>query len=225
MILRQEFDYSKYPFDHKNIVVRLTASNIGSNVVLVPDLEAYEKLGKTDNPAIADDIVLEEWKLKQSYFKYTYQHFNANFGIDTFRNQDASPELNYSINIERSFLGPFITTLLPVMVMVCLLFACIVSMPYTPYGELRNNITAVVFTILLAHYSIREHLQINEVVYFEVFYFLLYVIASLFMLVAHRYYRAKALDLDAKYYKRVAIVWYWPLLTSSIYIITIWTYY
>lgn len=225
VVLRQEFDYSKYPFDHKNIVVRLTASNIGSNVVLIPDLESYEKLGKTDNPAVASDIVLEEWKLKQSYFKYTYQHFNTNFGIDSFGNQDISPELDYSINIERSFLGPFVTTLLPVMVMVCLLYACIVSMPYTPYGELRNNITAVVFTILLAHYSIREHLQINEVVYFEVFYFLLYVIASLFMLVAHHYYRAKALDYNAKYYKRVAIVWYWPLLTSSIYIITIWTYY
>lgn len=225
VVLRQELDYSKYPFDHKNIVIRLTASNIGSNTVLIPDLEAYEKLGKTDNPAVSPDIVLEEWTLKQSYYKYTYQHFNTNFGIDTYGVQDISPELNYSIIIERSFLGPFVTTLLPVMVMVCLLYACVVSMPYTPYGELRNNITAVVFTILLAHYSIREHLQINEVVYFEVFYFLLYVIATLFMLIAHSYYRAKALDLNPMRFKRVAIVWYWPLLTSAIYVITIWTYY
>ncbi|REL30720.1 hypothetical protein DXX94_08325 [Thalassotalea euphylliae] len=225
VVIRQELDYSKYPFDHKNIVIRLTASNIGSNTVLVPDLEAYEKLGKTDNPAVAKDIVLEEWTLKQSYYKYTYQHFNTNFGINGHGFQEISPELNYSINIERSFLGPFVTTLLPVMVMVCLLYACVVSMPYTPYGELRNNITAVVFTILLAHYSIREHLQINEVVYFEVFYFLLYVIATVFMLIAHYYYRAKALDLNSKHFKRVAIVWYWPILTSAIYVITIWTYY
>ena len=225
IITRQQFDYSKYPFDHKNIVVRLSSADFGSNVVLIPDLESYEKLGKMDNPGIAEDIVLEEWKLVQSYFKYTFQHYNTNFGIDSFANQDISPELNYSINIEREFLGPFVTTLLPVMVMVCLLYACIVSMAYTPYGDLRNNITAVVFTILLAHYSIREHLQIDEVVYFEFFYLLLYLLASSFMLIAHKYYKAEAIRGDSKYYKRIANVWFWPLLTVMIFVTTIMTYY
>lgn len=222
---RQQFDHSKYPFDHKNIVLRLNSADLGSNIVLVPDLEAYEKLGKMDNPAMAADIVLEEWRLKQSYYKYTFQNYNTNFGMDSFVNQDISPELNYSINIEREFLGPFVTTLLPVMVMVCLLYACIVSMAYTPYGDLRNNITAVVFTILLAHYGIREHLQIDEVVYFEIFYFLLYLLASVFMYIAHKYYKAEALGGDARFYKKIAGVWFWPILSTLIFITTILTYY
>lgn len=225
IITRQQFDYSKYPFDHKNIVLRLSASDLGANVVLVPDLDAYERLGKKDNPAIANDIVMEEWQLVQSYFKYTFQHYNTNFGLDTFTNQDINAELNYSINLEREFLGPFVTTLLPVMVMVCLLYACVVSMAYTPYGDLRNNITAVVFTILLAHYSIREHLQIDEVVYFEIFYFLLYLIASAFMLIAHQYYKAVTSRGNAKYFKHIANIWFWPLLTVMIFVTTIMTYY
>jgi hypothetical protein len=178
-----------------------------------------------DNPAMAADIVLEEWRLKQSYYKYTFQNYNTNFGMDSFINQDISPELNYSINIEREFLGPFVTTLLPVMVMVCLLYACIVSMAYTPYGDLRNNITAVVFTILLAHYSIREHLQIDEVVYFEIFYFLLYLLASVFMYIAHKYYKAEAVGGDARFYKKIAGVWFWPILSTLIFITTVLTSY
>lgn len=225
IITRQQFDYSKYPFDHKNIVIRFNASEFGENVVLVPDLESYERLGKKDNPAVASDIVMEEWQLVQSYFKYTFQNYNTNFGLDSFINQDVNAELNYSLNLEREFLGPFVTTLLPVMVMVCLLYACVVSMAYTPYGDLRNNITAVVFTILLAHYSIREHLQIDEVVYFEIFYFLLYLLASAFMLIAHQYYKAVTTRGNAKYFKHIANIWFWPLLTVMIFVTTIMTYY
>lgn len=222
---RQQFDYSKYPFDHKSIEISFNSSDMGPNVVLVPDLESYNKISKMDNPAVTSEIVLDEWLLKHSYFKYSFKSYNTNFGLDTFANQNVMPELSYTINIEREFIGPFVSTLLPVMVMVCLLYACVVSMTYTPYGDLRNNITAVVFTILLAHYSIREHLQIDEVVYFEVFYFLLYFISSIFMLIAHQYYKASELQLNARFYKRLANVWFWPMITSSVFFITIFTYY
>ena len=222
---RQQFDYSKYPFDHKSIELSFNEADMGGNVILVPDLESYEKLSKMDNPAVSPDIVLDEWLLKSSYFKYRFESYNTNFGLDTFFNQNVAPELNYNINIEREFIGPFVTTLLPVMVMVCLLYACVVSMKYTPYGDLRNNITAVVFTILLAHYSIREHLQIDEVVYFEIFYFLLYLVSSIFMLIAHQYYKAKEETGDGRIYKRLANIWFWPVMTISIFIITILTYY
>ncbi|WP_249297092.1 PDC sensor domain-containing protein [Pseudoalteromonas phenolica] len=222
---RQQFDYSKYPFDHKSIELSFNEADMGGNVILVPDLESYEKLSKMDNPAVSPDIVLDEWLLKSSYFKYRFESYNTDFGLDTFFNQNVAPELNYNINIEREFIGPFVTTLLPVMVMVCLLYACVVSMKYTPYGDLRNNITAVVFTILLAHYSIREHLQIDEVVYFEIFYFLLYLVSSLFMLIAHQYYKAKEETGDGRIYKRLANIWFWPVMTISIFIITILTYY
>mgnify|MGYP000026175695 FL=1 len=222
---RQQFDYSKYPFDHKSIELSFNEADMGGNVILVPDLESYEKLSKMDNPAVSPDIVLDEWQLKSSYFKYRFESYNTNFGLDTFFNQNVAPELNYNINIEREFIGPFVTTLLPVMVMVCLLYACVVSMKYTPYGDLRNNITAVVFTILLAHYSIREHLQIDEVVYFEIFYFLLYLVSSIFMLIAHQYYKAKEETGDGRIYKRLANIWFWPVMTISIFIITILTYY
>ena len=222
---RQQFDYSKYPFDHKSIELSFNEADMGGNVILVPDLESYEKLSKMDNPAVAPAIVLDEWQLKSSYFKYRFESYNTNFGLDTFFNQNVAPELNYNINIEREFIGPFVTTLLPVMVMVCLLYACVVSMKYTPYGDLRNNITAVVFTILLAHYSIREHLQIDEVVYFEIFYFLLYLVSSIFMLIAHQYYKAKEETGDGRIYKQLANIWFWPVMTISIFIITILTYY
>lgn len=133
--------------------------------------------------------------------------------------------LTYTVHLEREFISPFATALLPVLVMICLLYACIVSMPYTAYDDLRNNMTAVIFTILLAHYSIREHLQIDEVIYLEMFYFLLYIVASLFLYLSQQFYLSKD-DMDRKNkFKVLSIDWYWPVLTSMILCITIYTYY
>ncbi|WP_241652002.1 PDC sensor domain-containing protein [Pseudoalteromonas phenolica] len=81
---RQQFDYSKYPFDHKSIELSFNEADMGGNVILVPDLESYEKLSKMDNPAVSPDIVLDEWLLKSSYFKYRFESYNTDFGLDTF---------------------------------------------------------------------------------------------------------------------------------------------
>jgi hypothetical protein len=35
---RQQFDYSKYPFDHKSIELSFNEADMGGNVILVPDL-------------------------------------------------------------------------------------------------------------------------------------------------------------------------------------------
>jgi len=222
--LRQQFDYSKYPFDSKNIGLQLEHASVGENVMLIPDLESFEKLGKKDNSAILDQVVLEEWQLNQSFYNYTYKHNKTSYGVENHRALN-EPVMTYTIHLEREFISPFVTALLPVMVMVCLLYACIVSMPHTEYGELRNNITAVIFTILLAHYSIREHLQIDEVIYLEMFYFLLYIQASLFLYLSHQFNISKENAKRNKLYRVLALDWYWPTLTSMVLFITVITYY
>lgn len=40
--LRQTFDYSHYPFDRQDIWLRLWHLNFDRNVILVPDLKAYD---------------------------------------------------------------------------------------------------------------------------------------------------------------------------------------
>lgn len=223
--LREQFKYGKYPFDGKDIYLPIKHIDYTSNVVLTPDLEAYAKIASKDNPAVANNLVLEEWQLSHSYFNYREMDSNANFGLNTFNNDAFKPTLSYNLHLEREFISPFVTALLPVIVMMCLLYACIVSMPHTQYDELRNNITAVIFTILLAHYSIRQHLQIDEVVYLEMFYFLLYVVASVFMFLSHSYYVAKSNNEPYKGYERWAINTYWPVISSMILVTSIWTYY
>ncbi|AWB68706.1 hypothetical protein C2869_20920 [Saccharobesus litoralis] len=228
VVVRQSFDYSKYPFDHKNVWIRLWPGQFAGNVVLVPDLESYEQLSPVTNPAIVEDIVLNEWQLKESQYKYIFHHYNGNFGDNANQTQDALPELYYNINIERAFISPFVTTLLPVVVIVGLLFAAVISMAYSQYDEYRNNATAIIFTILLAHYSIRERLSISEVVYFEFFYFLLYIIISVFLVIGHQFYKAKAegeQNLFTYDNNKISCLWYWPIITGAIFIMTMITYY
>jgi len=46
--LRQPFDYSRYPFDHKTVWVHMWPKNFSSNIVLVPDYAAYKSTGASD---------------------------------------------------------------------------------------------------------------------------------------------------------------------------------
>ncbi|TKB56579.1 PDC sensor domain-containing protein [Ferrimonas aestuarii] len=222
--LRQPFDYSKYPFDDKNVWIRLWPTKFYSNTVLVPDLESYDQLTPSFNPGVDSELMLNEWKLLAGEFRYLDHSYKSNFGLAGYQGQGEFPELFYNIRIERYFLSPFVTTLLPVIVIVSLLFAAVVNMSESSMEEFRNHCTALIFTILLAHYSIRERLALAEVVYFEYFYFLLYVVISLLLVVSHFYYRGSSAMVNYGGNK-ITVMWYWPTLCAVVYVMTLVTYW
>tara|TARA_R110001583_G_scaffold131658_1_gene283422 strand:- start:258 stop:2369 length:2112 start_codon:yes stop_codon:yes gene_type:complete len=223
--LRQSFDYFKYPFDQKNVWIRLWPGQFGKGVVLVPDFESYSQIGPGANMAIIDDIVLNGWSLKASNFNYIYHQYNSNFGLSGFNTQGKTPELYYSIMIERNFISPFVTSLLPFMIIASILFITLQTIPYSSYGEIRDNIIAIAFTILLAHYSMRERLSISEVVYFEYFYFLLYLIIFSVMVIGHQYFKNERSSHKNHRWFKLLSFGYWPVLSSTILLLTLSTYY
>ena len=64
-VLRQNFDYSKYPIDHKTIWIRMLSGSFVSDLVFLPDLDSYPSTGYEDTFGVDETIVLTGWQTPQ----------------------------------------------------------------------------------------------------------------------------------------------------------------
>lgn len=223
--LRQPFDYSEYPFDRKKVWFRFWHKNFDKNVILVPDIHSYEKFDSKELPGLDPNIVMSQWDIRESNFYYVLEDYATNFGINNYEGQVRFPELYYTVNIDRKFLGPFVLYLLPFLSIATLLFAWI-NIKKPSSQDFLNGSSALLFTVLLAHYSLRENLDVNEIVYMEYFYFFMYIVIFLLLVLNH----IKAMEI--RFLKPLTNndfllcrLLYWPLLLVSLIVITVITYY
>ena len=105
--LRQQFNYSRYPFDEEDVWIKFW-NNASEESVLVPDFDAYESLAPEKLPGLERSIVLEGWEPQKTYFSYRVNSYNTNFGIENFKHTNVS-ELYFNIDIKRDFKSPFVS--------------------------------------------------------------------------------------------------------------------
>jgi len=183
--LKQPFDYSLYPFDHKTVWVRLWPKNFAGNVVLVPDFDAYRATGPADIFGIEKEIVLGTWDRENTYFDYKTTAYDTNFGIEGYVGQEGFPELHYNFVIKRKFQNAFIIYLLPLLLVAALLFAALLTVSNredlsTRFGFNTSGFigasSALFFVVVLAHIQLREQFAGAGIVYIEYFYILMYLL-------------------------------------------------
>lgn len=182
--LRQLFDYSRYPFDHKTVWVRLWPRDFSKNIVLVPDFDAYEGTGVEDLFGIDKRIVLGAWDWEDTYFDYQLSDYDTSFGIHDYVGQKGFPELYFNFVIKRKFGNAFIVYLLPLFLVASLLFAAMLTISAKDKlsDRLGFNVSgfigacsALFFVVLLSHIQLREQFAGTSIVYIEYFYIMMYV--------------------------------------------------
>ncbi len=179
--LHQQFDYSKYPFDREDVWIRVLSNNSAVNI-LVPDFDSYDNLVPEKLPGLRRPFVLDGWKPQKTFFSYRVNSNNTKIGLGKFANSNA-PEFYFNIDIKRDFRSPFDGDLLPEMVAVVLLFAVLTIITKgenkTYFGFSSNGIlgycTSILFTLIIAHSSLRARVHISGVIYLEYFYFVMYI--------------------------------------------------
>ncbi|HNJ13843.1 MAG TPA: hypothetical protein PLN43_09730 [Anaerolineales bacterium] len=191
--LRQVFDYSHYPFDRQDIWLRLWHLNFDRNVILVPDFSAYHlesvwpQDGKTF-PGIERDFVLERLSLERTYFSYHYNHYNTNFGIDSYDAHTVFPELYFNVGVRRDVLDAFVAYMIPMFILILMSFGVQFIVTQDPEKMTMHGISttgliayyaSLFFIGILAQLDIRRTLNAPGVVYIEYFYFVLYIILLL----------------------------------------------
>lgn len=231
-VLRQQFDYSKYPFDSEEVWIRLWHKDFYKNIILTPDLGSYEFINAEQKPGLEHDFVLEGWRVQNSFYSYRRNSYNTDFGIAEFR-QDL-PELYYNVGMKRDFFGSIISDLIPITVVSILLFAVLIISTKKDdkiqlYGFSSSTVlaycAALFFVLIISHVSLRDKLAAVGIIYIEYFYFVLYFVilgVSLNSILLASTTRCFIVD-----YRDNLIIklLYWPVLLGVLLIITIINFY
>lgn len=240
-VLRQPFDYTKYPFDTQNIWIRMWPSDFVENrSVLIPYFESYsfehidQKIaGKTYSMGLEEDLVMEGWDIKNSYFSYVMKDYTVNFAPETGE-PNKRPELHFNMLVRRRLGGVIISHILPIAVISILLFgvAMIKTNDKEKSGLLGFSVATVLaycaslfFVLIVSHISLRNRLETPHFVYLEGFYFIMYfqiLLVSMHDLIFALSKKDSLLRRDNGIFQKLL---YWPTLTFLILAITLYSFF
>ena len=182
--LRQPFSGAiKYPFDRAVVRVRIAPAEFYKSVIIVPDLDAYQLLTPSALPGTDKALVLPGWHLNQTYFLYSPADYGTNFGVERALERPRSHELAFTLIAEREFLDPYISSVLPIIVVACLLFGLLIvgskqqsvvaATGFKATDVVRASV-ALLFPALIAQVNLRTKIGSSTIIYIEYFYFILY---------------------------------------------------
>jgi len=231
--LSQSFDYSRYPFDSKIVRIQIWATDMSKRVILAPDLQAYKLLSPTALPGIHKNLRVPGWKIERSYFGYIITNYVTNFGLypsemgEQVPTEGKVPIMYYSVEINRDMLNTLMLDLFPLILVMLILFIVIFM---TGKGQLNMpavlaTLSSMFFTVILAHTRFKTTITTQEIVFFEYFYFILYIFILLVAIVTMPFIiKAQWRIIN---YKNLLIpqLMYWPLITSIILMLSLSYYY
>lgn len=224
--LRQDLDFSNYPFDYKDVKIRLlhvdfNRRELNRQVILVPDLGGYQVINPRTRPGVDKDIVLGNWNLSDSFFEYRFKSYDTNFGIKTNVFKTNFPELHFTIVLQRDFIGPFISRIGPLFVVVILLFAMLLIANEEKASEVLAACAGFVFIVILDQIAVREQIVTKGILYFEYFYFVIYL--YIFLVAVNAILLLSQPNAPFIEYKDnlISKLLYWPTLLKVLLIITI----
>ena len=226
---RQEFDYSKYPFDRKQIRLRLLPQDFHKNVILVPDLESYTQIIPLGRPGLEQNLILPGWNIERSFFEYQLKSYDTNFGLNNYVGQNKFPELNFTVLATRNFLTVFISNFMPLLVISIMIFAIQLIVSKKVQEEETRKFTALeiisvggglIFIVLLEQLNLRGTIVTASLIYLEFLYFTLYLVIVLITL------NALLIALGTKFWfidyqdNLLPKLLYWPIFLSLLLIVT-----
>lgn len=177
--LRQSYNPTRYPFDSRDVTIRLMPLALADNIVLTPDLESYALVTPGLLPGLDPEVGVNNWQMENSAFSYAEVTYNSTLGLAQRADYTQFPELRFTIESQRYVVGPFIAYLLPGVVAAMMLFAFLVN-EHDPgekaeLSEALNYAAALFFVIAVAHTALRDGIAAVGLTYLEHLYILLYI--------------------------------------------------
>jgi len=188
-VLRQYFDYKRYPMDKKDVRIRMEHTDFDKPTILVPDFDSYKMIYPGFLPGIEPSIVIPGLTLKRSFFSYVLQGYNTDFGIPDY--EEIFPELYFTVIVKRKFLDSFVNFLLPAGVIACIIFSLLLISSYqeektkkSAYNSsfILGAAAGLFFSVLIAHSQLRNTIKTDYLIYLDYFYIILYPLILLLVL-------------------------------------------
>jgi hypothetical protein len=194
-------------------------------VILVPDLDSYTLINPRLLPGLDEEVQINNWEIESSVFSFRTPVYNTDLGIIARAERTPSPELYFTINSQRNFLGPFIAYLLPGVVAAGMLFAFLLSDRRPGDREeivsALNYAAALFFVIVVTHAALRERIAAVELTYMEYLYVLLYV--AIVAVAVNTFLVVNRPDLRLLQYRNNLIpkLLYWPAFIGVLLLVTL----
>ncbi len=194
---------------------------LNRQVILVPDLGGYEVIDPRTKPGVDKDIVLGNWNLSDIFFEYKFKTYDTNLGIKSNLFKTNFPELHFTIVLQRDFIGPLISRVGPLLVVVTLLFAMLLISDEEKALEVLAACIGFVFIVILDQIALREQIVTKGILYFEYFYFAIYF--YIFLVTVNAILFISQPNTPFIQYKDnlISKLLYWPTLLKILLVITI----
>ena len=226
-VLRQQFNYAKYPFDREDVWIRMWPKDFDKNIFLTPDLASYHTTDPSLKPGLELlDFVLENWDITESCFSYRDNTYATNFGIENSARQKGLPELYFNVALQRRFINAFVSNLIPIIVVALLLFAVLLTVASRQQdganltgfstSAVLSFCAALFFVVIIAHVNLRTSLAAQGIIYLELFYFVMYV--AILWVAINAILIASPVTLGLIRYKDnfIARLLYWPVVIGVV---------
>ncbi|MGL1885303.1 MAG: cache domain-containing protein [Reichenbachiella sp.] len=230
--LKMPLDYSKYPFDVRDLNIEIMYPDVESGVLLVPDVDGYSGLTPYSMPGINQDIYFKDSKLLASRFSFDILNFHSRFGHKKFSGINSFPIMKYTIHLKRRLLNVMVTNIIPILVVASMIFLIFYSITKNQEDKSGVSMMGVVqscagffFVLLVAHIELRRRLTTPELTYIETFYLTMYVIMALLAINVVIFTKSEKYKLLSYKDNLLIKVSYWPFLLFSWMIITLIVFY
>lgn len=183
-VIPEHFKYETYPFDKQLVWLRIWPKEYLEHVILIPDIESYDNMNTSNRPGLEQDFAVGGWRVERSFFDIRENNFNSNMGISNRANKNQAPELHFNVAISRNFIDPFVSYLFPVMIVLLMLYAVLLTNSKDEKRirligfnalEVLASASALFFVALLSHVELRSHIGANELIYMEYFFIVAYI--------------------------------------------------
>ncbi|BBA50589.1 hypothetical protein FV113G1_09360 [Fusobacterium varium] len=187
ILLREEFNYYKYPLESNVISLKMQGRGIDEGKVIVPDFSEYpEGVLISANHGIKKNIVLNGWNIVGSFFSFNKISIQEH-------------ELVFNIYLKRNILSPFISSLLPFFIILCMVFGILFLIEKGENNErvefTLGSVSGLFFTVILSQSGLRDNIMTDELLYLDYYYFFLYIIL-LFIVLVTFFYKYKKVDYE-----------------------------
>lgn len=225
----QKFRFSWFPFDRVHIDVLIASNDFEKNIILTPDFNSYQSLEVDPLPGITNKIEIQGFRLDRSFFSYALLPGYDEVGLEKIRKVTEKPRLHYNIILSRNLKNPFIVFFLPLLIILFSTYAVfLVSFRGKKIPDIFQSIgsyTAIFFSLIVLHQTLRSLYHAGEVLYIEYFFFYTYITILFFILHSLVLRISKFTDLIHYWITPYLRVLFWPIQFGLWFITTIIIFY
>ncbi len=230
--LQQDLKSSLYPFDRYSIKIRMCQPKKFESIIFVPDIASYKITSPTANPMVSDGFSISGWNVNNTYFNFSEQPDNIDFGRRTLMESPIVKDLTLNITIERDWLSSVISMMIPIFIIMVILFSGVYMITHENDAESfsfdANEATAIgtAFTMFLVVtiQSVRIQVIPQGILYIEKIYFMIYfamLINVIFVVAITKQSGFLFTYKHGIFYRYL----YWPLYSGILYLITLVSFY